>query len=188
MTRRPGFLAPFAALFLFGAVVVPIFDGFHTHSGTTEYTSPVVWQMAWWVPLLFGSSVAIGGLVYARAWDALRGPKRFAAWWRLGVAFAAFASSYYASAYWDASSEVKLAVFAAVAAGNWGLVDRTWQGVVLAAVTAVLGCTTEITLIHLGTFRYPASHGLGIPLWLPALYLVSGPALGQMARRVLAVP
>lgn len=51
------------ALFLFGAVTVSIFDGFHTHSQTTAYARPVMLDAAWWVPLLFGASVGGGALM-----------------------------------------------------------------------------------------------------------------------------
>lgn len=85
------------AVRLRGALVIPLFDGFHTHSGTTAYPHPFVWRMAWWVPLLFGTSVAGGGLAFALAYPRLggrRAPPRVPA---LVVAFAAFALAYWSS-------------------------------------------------------------------------------------------
>ena len=39
--------------------------------------------------------------------------------------------------------------------------------------------------MHLGAFEYVHPEVLGVTIWLPALYLCSGPVLGQLSRRVL---
>lgn len=63
--------------------------------------------------------------------------------------------------------------------------DRTPQGACLAAATAIAGPAVEVTLTSIGAFGYAAPDVLGVPVWLPALYLVSAPVLGHGARRWL---
>ena len=103
----------------------------------------------------------------------------------IAIAFGLFSLMYFASAYLPASNLVKLLVLLLGAFTAWRIVDRTWQGVVLAVGNAVTGCTTEIVLTHIGAFRHLQPDVFGIPIWLPGLYLVAGPAVGQLARRVL---
>jgi hypothetical protein len=177
-----------AVLFVVGGVVLSIFDGFHTFSNTTAYTNPVVWRMAWWTPLLFGAAVAGGGGIYAVGYRRLGGPARHASTPRLALAFVLFAGLYAASGFWGAQSTTKLAALALGAFVAWLITDRSWQGVALALVSAAGGAAVESTLIALGTFRYLAPDVLGIPVWLPGLYLASGPVVGQIVRRVLDAP
>ena len=44
---------------------------------------------------------------------------------------------------------------------------------------------TDIELSHAEMFRHLRPDFLGIPVWLPALYLATGPSFGQFARRVI---
>ena len=173
-------------LFGFGAVAISFLDGFHTHSGTTEYPDPVVLQMAWWVPLLFGSVVAIGGLAYDRAYRWMRGPARLPSWQHLTNALFLFAFLYMGSGYLPMRNGAKLLLLLAGAYGIWLLVDGSAQGVALALLNVIAGCTTEIILTRIGAFRHLQADVLGIPMWLPALYLAAGPALGQLARKIFA--
>ena len=177
-----------ARLFLFGAVVITLFDGFHTFSATTEYATPFILKTAWWVPLLYGSVVAFGGLFYDRAYRWLRGPARLASQGQVTNAFFGFGLLYFASGFLPVSNAAKLVVLVAGALIVWGMVDQTVQGIALAGVIALAGCTTEIVLTRLGAFRHLQADVLGIPIWLPGLYLVSAPAIGQLARRMLRDP
>ncbi len=172
-------------LFAAGAVVLSFFDGFHTHGGATTYPAPVFLKMAWWTPLLFGTTAAAGGALYARGWRALRAPRALPRRPTLAIGFTIFAALYWASGYAPLTNAGKLGLLLAGAAAIWGLVDRTWQGVVLAAIGVVAGSATEILLTSLGSFQHLSADALGIPLWLPGLYLAAGPAVGQTARWIL---
>jgi multisubunit Na+/H+ antiporter MnhG subunit len=126
-----------------------------------------------------------GGLLYALGYRRLRGARAAPGW---GVALAAlgvFAILYAASAFLPASNVVKLVVLAAGAIVLWAWIDRSWQGVVLAAIAAVTGPLTEAALSRAGLFRHLQADVLGVPIWLPALYAASGPSFGQLARRAL---
>jgi hypothetical protein len=175
--------ARIALLFAFGAVTLSFFDGFHTHSGATSYPSPWLWQMAWWVPLEFGFVTAAGGLFYARAYRGLGGA-RATSRGAVAVSFALFAAAYWASGYLPVANAAKCAVVGAMFVTGWCVSDRTWQGLVLSGVAAVGGPITEITLSHFGLFAHLRADFWGIPMWLPFLYLASGPAIGQLARIV----
>lgn len=174
------------ALFCFGAVTISFFDGFHTFSGTTEYPNVWLLKMAWWTPLLFGSVVALGGLVYDRAYRWLRGPARLPSWERISTAFVLFGFLYFASGFLPIRGGAMLIVLVAGAFALWLMLDGSPQGIALAAMNAIAGCTTEIVLTRLGAFRHLQADIAGIPIWLPGLYLAAGPAIGQLARKVFA--
>ena len=178
----------FAALFLIGAVLLPIFDGFHTHSGTTQYGDVWLLRMAWWVPLLFGSTVAFGGLAYAYAYRRLGGREGLASWRAIATGFTIFGMLYFASGFLPVSNAAKLLFILAGAAVVWRIVDGTRQGILLAILNAIVGCTVEMILTRASAFRHLHADAAGIPLWLPALYIAAGPAVGQLARKVLAAP
>lgn len=175
-----------AVLFLVGAPVFCVLDGFHTFSGTTEYTDPWLLRMAWWTPVLFGSVVAGGGAIYAIGHLRMRGPSELPSWPALGAALSCFGALYFATGFWKAESPIKLAAVMLGAALMWAIADRSWQGAVLCIVSAVGGCAVEITLVSLGAFRYLEPDVLGVPWWLPGLYVAAGPAVGQLGRRVLS--
>lgn len=173
-------------LFVIGAVMLSIFDMFHTHGGVTEYAHVIAWKMAWWTPLAFGSSLAFGGLAYRAGHRAMRGDPELPSNAALAAALVIYAGLYCASGYLPASNEGKLALLLVGFAGLWWLLDRSWQGMVMAAVAAIGGCLTEFVLTQRGVFRHLQPDVIGLPVWLPALYLASGTVLGQLSRKVLS--
>jgi len=175
-----------ALLLLFGATVGTLLDAMHTFGGMTAYARPFVLQTAWWVPLLFASAYGFGGFLYAIAFEKLRsGPVR--SWSELAIGVVTFAALYAISAFAPLANPGKTIVLLAGAIALWTWLDRTLVGVFLAAVAAVAGPLTEIYLSRIGAFRHLHPDFLGIPLWLPPLYLASGPSFGQFARRLLYV-
>jgi hypothetical protein len=179
-------LRPLLLLSLFGATIGVLLDALHTFSGTTEYTHPLVLRTAWWAPLLFANAYGVGGLIYALGYRRLGGPSAVRSRRELAFGLVAFAGLYAISAYLPAPNVVKLVVLFAGAAALWWRLDRTRVGAMLACVAAIAGPSTEIVLTHLGLFRHLQADVLGIPIWLPALYLASGPSFGQIARRAIA--
>jgi hypothetical protein len=174
-----------ALLFLFGATVLTVCDGFHSYSGTTAYTHPVAFRAAWWVPLLFATAGGGGGFAYVRAYRTLGGPERLTPWPVLIPVVVAFVGIYFASGFWRVDNVTKLGGLVVGAVLLFGIADRTWQGALLALGAALVGFVVEAILVACGTFRYTSPDVLGIPYWLPGLYLASGPSVGQLARRVL---
>ncbi len=181
-------MKPVIALVVFGATVGTLLDALHTFSRTTEYTHPFVLATAWWVPLLFASAYGFGGTLYAHGHRRLGGrgleDEPLPSWRALVIALVVYASLYAITAYLPASNIVKLSVVLVGAAGLFFSLDPTRQGLMLALVAAVLGPLTEIVLVRVGVFRHLQPDFLGIPMWLPALYLACGPSFGQLARKV----
>jgi hypothetical protein len=171
-------------LFLFGAVVFSLFDGFHTHSGTTSYPDPWVLGMAWWTPLLFGSSVCILGVAYAELHARMGATREAPAWPRIAVGVLAFALLYFMTGFWGASGGAKLGVLLGASVLLWAALDRTRRALVLMLGTAVLGCATELVLTHLGLFSYTRPDVSTVALWLPGLYTAGAVTLGPMARKL----
>ncbi len=180
-------LARVAALFVFGAVVISIFDGFHTHSGTTRYPDPVAFEAAWWTPLIFGASTGLGGPAFALLYRALGGKRPPPSGPQLAVAFALFGALYAFSGFYHGANLTKLLVLGAAAVALYLWLDRTLAGALATLATALTGPLVEIALVHAGAFEHLQPDVLGtIPCWLPALYACSAPAVGHGARWWLA--
>ena len=182
------------ALWLFGlgAVVGPIGDAFHVHSGTTDYPKDVfglyLWRLPFWVPLIFGCAGLAIGLSHPQMDRLLGAPQQRPGSRSLDLVvfgIAAFLGIYAMTAYAPLVPEGSLDVLIAVSALlMWGLLDRTWQGLVLAVLTALVGTTTEILLVKLGAFEYlPPKNGLfGVLTSLPWLYISASVAVGNLGR------
>lgn len=177
---------PLLILFVFGATVGVLLDALHTFSGTTEYAHPVLLRTAWWAPLLFANAYGLGGFLYAVGYRRLGGPPSVRTYRELAAGLVAFAALYAVSAHLPAPNVGKLFVLFAGAIALWWRLDGRRIGAMLACVAAIAGPLTEIVLTHLGLFRHLQADILGIPIWLPALYLASGPSFGQLARARLA--
>jgi hypothetical protein len=172
-------------LFAFGATGGVLLDAMHTFSNTTEYTPPFVLRTAWWVPLLFTCAYGFGGLLYDDGWKRLRGPSALAPARDVAIAMVVFAALYAASGYAPIGNGSKTLLLLVGAIALWLYTDRTWQGIILTCVAGFFGPLAEVLLSRAGVFRHQQPNFLGIPFWLPALYLSTGPSFGQLARRVL---
>jgi hypothetical protein len=171
-------------LFVLGATVGVFFDWLHVVSGTTAYASSGAWGQPLWVPLLFGGAgigLGMGRLVTAR-W--LRRPPVPVSGLEAIGALAAFFLAYVESAF--VPDDVALLLLAVTGGGLFVWLDRSLVGALAALGAAVFGPLTEITLSRAGAFRYlePASGTfvLGVPLWLPLLYVSASVSVGAIAR------
>jgi hypothetical protein len=180
-----GTLARILALAAFGAVVISIFDGFHTYSETTQYTTIVAWRAAWWTPLIFGLSTGVGGPVYVLSYRTLGGRRLAPGWTPLAIAFVIYGALYAFSGFYKGTNEAKLAVLGAAAVALFAWLDRTAAGAGTTLLTALVGPLVEVVLVHLDAFKHLQPDVAGIPMWLPALYACSAVVLGQGARRLL---
>lgn len=174
-----------ALLLALGAVVGSFLDGFHTHSGTTAYPHPIAFGMAVWTPALFGAAALSMAWTHA-AFDRVSGRGHIPSGAAALAGFVLFAVLYFASGYLPATNAVKAAVLLAGFAVAWAAFDRSWQGLALALFTAACGCAAEIALTAGGAFQHLQADVLGIPIWLPGLYLVASVAVGNVGRLVLA--
>lgn len=169
-------------LFVLGALLGPWADHFHTQAGVLAYYDTVVFNMAWWVPLLFGLATVIIGFSHLSLDD------RFAmqpkpkngldvVW---GLLF--FLVVYKLSALLP-ESFIKLILLGFLSLATWYFLDRRVLGLVQALLTAAAGCLVESSLSHAKLFYYTNPDFLGVPFWLPFLYVAASVAVGNLARK-----
>lgn len=170
-------------LALLGATLGAALDGLHTHFGKTAYTHPVVWLMAWWVPLLFAAAFALGLArpLLERILGA-EGPMPTRA--GVAAAFGAFVAAYVVSVLplpWPAIAGMILVLFAV----SWWLCDRSPAGLAVALAASLGGPAVESFLVGRGLFVHHQVLAFGVPGWLPCLYLVAAVALTTLAKRLV---
>lgn len=169
-------------LFLLGATYGVLLDRLHVLSGTTRYAGTDGQPL--WVPLLFGGAALLLGatrIVLGRRLE--DGPRPISGGLVLG-ALALFGVAYAISAFVPGPIALGLLVFFGVAMVH-GL-DRSVAGGATALAAMVAGPLAEIGLSAAGAFRYVDAPGpgyvLGVPHWLPFLYLCGAVAVGAVAR------
>ncbi|OGQ04482.1 MAG: hypothetical protein A3F82_03935 [Deltaproteobacteria bacterium RIFCSPLOWO2_12_FULL_44_12] len=169
--------------FLLGATVGSLLDGIHTHSGTTFYPTPLIWKMAWWVPLLFGSAAAFIGFTHFHLHRFFKTPSVAKRPYRRIGSLAIFILVYFISGYLPYSYPIRSLIMLALYGVTWIAWERSWQSIILAFGTAFVGCFVESKMSTLGLFGYTRSNFFGIPQWLPILYLHASAAVGQLCRQ-----
>jgi hypothetical protein len=170
-------------LALCGAAICTVCDHLHATHGVLWYTHPVVWDQAWWVPLLFAgaSLAAVGGATPIRRLFGARvtAPPSVRQVAGDGIAFiAAYAYTSFAPAD---RPNVTLALL-----GAWWLSrvvrDREPWLIAYSLVMAVAGSAFEATWSALGFFAYHHPDIAGVPRWLPGIYLHVALVAGPLER------
>jgi len=171
---------------LLGAGASLVGDHLHVTQGVLSYPHVACWGQAWWVfPLFFGATFALFATarrVHPGAAERPAVSVRAAAGDFLGFftayAFTAFASSMPDLVLW-------------VLVGAWGarvLGGMPPRQVVLCLVIAIGGTSWEAMWSGLGMFSYSHPDLLGVPRWLPALYLHAAVAVDSARCVVDAHP
>jgi hypothetical protein len=175
-------------LALLGVTLGPVLDYVHVVTGAIRYTPPVRF-VPWWVPLLYtGAAVAIGlshpiGDLLLRARPL---PRRSGV--ELALGFAVFCGVWIASGALPFGSAVVAAILAPVSLALWAWLDRTWQGLAQAAVTALGGVAVEVALTRAGVFAHAHADVLGVALWLPWIYVAASVGVGNVGRWLVPAP
>jgi len=176
-----------ALLFGVGATVGSLLDALHTHSGTTSYPRPVFMKMAWWTPGLFGFAGVATGLAYPIVERALgRAITREVSPRDAFLGFAGFAGLYAATGFLPASNRTKLAVVSVGALALGAVLAPTREAAVLAGIAAIVGPAIESFLVSREAFVHHQPDFLGVPMWLPALYVSGSIAFGTVGKWVVA--
>jgi hypothetical protein len=168
-------------------MVCTVCDHLHVITGVLAYPKPFLWQQAWWVPFLFAAAslfvvaaarpilVAFGGT-----------DDRPPAAREVAGDGILFVTAYAFTAYGHALPSVVLAVLVAWWLGRVVRGRRFWL-VPYSLAAAVGGTLFEAGLSATGAFHYLVPDFLGVPMWLPALYLhvalLSGPLHVLVAKR-----
>src|SRR5437867_1646758 len=121
---------PLLWLFLLGATVGTGLDAFHVYSDVERYPTPVLFGVAWWVPLLFGSAaVAIGysHLLVDPLIHNIRRPRRVST----SIAELAWLLLAYLVAASPLDSLAKTVLLVLIYFNFWLLTGRGWQNLLL---------------------------------------------------------
>ena len=169
-------------LFLLGATLGTALDALEVYSGVERYPRPMLFGVAWWVPLLFGAAaVAIG---YSHPLISRTRPYR-----RLSSSIGEL--TWLVLAYLISASPLdslaRVGLIAIIYLNFWLLAGRSWQDLLLAFVTVVTGTLTEMILVNAGAFSYTHPDILGVPYWLPGLYACASLAVGDLGRSLMSL-
>lgn len=170
-------------LALSGAVLCTVCDHLHATHGVLWYVHPVAWSQAWWVPLLFAgaSLAAVLGATPVRRLFGARVDVAPTAREIAGDGLAFVVAYAYTSFADPARPNVTLALLAA-----WWLARvvrgrATWL-VVYSLLMAVVGSGFEAGWSALGFFYYHHADVVGVPRWLPGIYLHAALVAGPLER------
>jgi hypothetical protein len=173
-------------LLLLGATLGTALDALEVYSGVERYPRPMLFGVAWWVPLLFGAAaVAIGCshplvdplISRTRPYRRLSSSIGELTW--LVLAYLISASTL--------DSQAKVGLIAIIYLNFWLLAGRSWQDLLLSFVTAVTGTLVEMILVNAGVFSYTHPDILGVPYWLPGLYACASLAVGDLGRSLMSL-
>jgi len=171
-------------LLLLGATLGTALDALEVYSGVERYPRPMLFGVAWWVPLLFGAAaIAIGYshplvdplISRTRPYRRLSSSIGELTW--LVLAYLISAS--------PLDSQAKVGLIAIIYLNFWLLAGRSWQDLLLSFVTAVTGTLVEMILVNAGVFSYTHPDILGVPYWLPGLYACASLAVGDLGRSLM---
>jgi hypothetical protein len=181
----PRWLRAGVTLAFTGATLGTALDAIHVHTATTAYTHPALAGQAAWVPPLFASAGVLMGLGRPLAERVVGRVAPAPSWGTVGIAMAAFMLAYGLSGLLDAWPTACTVVLGALFVAAWLRCDRSALGLVLAALTAIIGTAVEMLLVAVGGFRYlEPSLGL-VAVWLPALYCCAAVGVGALGKRLV---
>ncbi|TAH35551.1 MAG: hypothetical protein EYC70_12910 [Planctomycetota bacterium] len=166
---------------LAGGALVSLCDRMHMAGGVLTYPDGGLWGQPWWVPLLFGAA----GVVLVAAHDllvkALRSPPRPSRPDEVLLYGALFVAAYAATAFAPLSAPLLAVLLLAL----WlpaALAQRSAAFWVFAAALGLAGPLVEAALSSGDRFGYTQPDVLGVPMWLPVLYLWLAPLASALAR------
>ena len=169
-----------AALAGFGAFLCTVLDHLHATHDVLSYAHPVAWNQAWWVPLLFaGATLVI--VASASPMRALLGGLTEAPPTARQIAGDAigFITAYSFTAFGHTQPVVVLVVLTAFWTARTLHCRAPWM-VLYSIGVATGGTLFEAALSSTGTFHYHHPDLLGVPCWLPAIYLHAALFAGPM--------
>ena len=194
----PRLKEPLSRMLVYSACLGPLLDNYHGLFGVLTYREglpfvlrlqdQVVLKTALWVPPLFGlAGVVMSALVLLLDRQLGSPPASIRPSWSkvfYGIAF--FSSQYYLSGLLDflgVDSLLIHLVLASLAIAGWTIFDATLAGLLLGIATAVAGPLAEVLLTSQGLYTYSHADVLGVCSWIPWVYFLGAPAVGNLARR-----
>jgi hypothetical protein len=175
-------------LALAGVTLGTALDALHVHTGTTRYTSPVAFGLAWWTPPLFAAAAVAIGLGRPMLDRMLRTPAPAPRTGPVALGMLLFIAGYVVSSIGPGGSRGRAQVLAAMALFGWLMCDGRVAGIVHAVTTAACGLLVEAMLVRAGLFEHTQIDVLGVAGWLPALYLCAAVGVGTLGKRLVDGP
>ena len=174
-----------AWLFLLGAIFGTGLDAIDVYSHVERYSMPVLFGLAWWVPLLFGAAAVAIGYSHPLI-DPLIGNVRPGR--RLSISLSELTWLLLAQLVGASTlnSIAKVGLLILIYLNFWLLAGRNWQNLLLALVTAITGTLIEMTLAATGVFSYLHPDIFGVPYWLPCIYACASLAIGDLGRSLMS--
>jgi hypothetical protein len=175
-----------AWLFLLGAIFGSGLDAIAVYSHVERYSMPVLFGLAWWVPVLFGAAAVALGFSHPLV-DPLIGNVRPGS--KLSISFGELTWLLLAQLVGVStlSSIAKVGLLFLIYLNFWLLAGRSWQNLLFSLVTAITGTLIEMTLVAAGTFSYLHPDILGVPYWLPCIYACASLAVGDLGRSLMSL-
>jgi len=167
-------------LFCIGAVAGTFLDALLTSAGIAFYAKPVFFGEAWWVPFLFGFATLGIGFLHRQFL-----PGKETARSHFFISFNFLILVVLLAGYLEISNFEKAILLFALYLLSWGIWDRTLLPFVFALLTAVCGSALESGLSQVGCYTYVNPDFMGIPYWLPFLYLHVSQSAGYLGRVLL---
>lgn len=168
MTRR-AMWRRWLLVFFFGGLGISLLDRLHIAFGVLSQPDPWLLGQAWWVMPVFGlaSVVMIASFHRIRAWagPALRSRQ---------LASAALSCLWIVLAYASTGPWARhkgLLAIALIVTWVVRVRNRTLVEIGFCIAVAVVGPLTEALFSMVGLFQYHVGDFLGVPLWLPLVYL-----------------
>lgn len=179
---RPTWRAVAGAL-VAGAVVGTALDRLHTAGGTLTYAKPGAFGQPWWVPVEFGVAYAAGVLAFPRLGDPV--PDR-RSWVRAAGELAWLAAVYAMTAAWWRSPAALSLVMAVLLLARIPTLQRVGSANAVPVLALVAGGPVVEAFISAGgLFAYAKPDLLGIPVWLPLLYMHATPFAVRFVETLL---
>jgi hypothetical protein len=173
---------------ILGTVMGTLLDALNVATGTAGYRGVALVPylgVAWYVPPEFGVAGMVVGMLRPELDEELSRPRSYLPGWKVFAGMVWFAALWASTGLLTSGGLSNFTMtLLLLPAGflGWLLFDRTWQGLTTALLTAAVGVGVESALTRTGTYYYTRPDFLGVPMWLPAVYVTACGAVGNLGR------
>jgi hypothetical protein len=167
-------------LFVLGSIVGLDCDQIHVQFAVLRYSNPDFLGQPWWVGPQYGLAAVIACLV---AWVSI--PATTAV--RFGKALMRLSLWFFGAYLTTGLLADHAELLAGLLFASWICrmirLYRDWMVIVFSSALAIVGTLYEVLLTGANTFAYLGAQVLGVPIWLPGLYLHAGPFVVGLSAR-----
>lgn len=159
-------------IFIFGGIAGALCDQIHVQANVLYYAHPLLFGQAWWV---IPQYILATGISYNSAKLFNENTEKISYDTKaVVIASLWFLGTYFASAFLQRYSIFLTLVFLGIWCLRILLMRCTFRIAIYSCLFAFVGTCYEILLTHIGLFTYTHPNILGVPFWLPGLYLNAG--------------